>query len=460
MQPPVSELPEQEIKETFDLKSGYEAPATLRILTIHRAAMADYMRRRFAVEGLSAMEKSYVNYYATTYPDIEIAKPLAVDDDPVNNLFRVAEEYIIKGFWQSSDDQDRREGNFYPLIIDDVIQQPTTRIRTMPLKITHPLYYRQKTEVLLPDHWNIEPQSSRIEDEAMVYTSKVNYRNNRLTLVYDYQTKKDHLQAIQTKEHIAKLKQIRSDLGYKIYISNPQIAAQPGDSTESTNRTFLMLTLIVVALAVITAVRVYHYDPASPIIKASSQSDLQGIGGWLIFIAISLIIQPLRLAWQIASLWIEYPPPVWNVLTMPGSDSYHWLWQPVIMFELSANICWFVFALLMLVLFFKKRQAFPKLYMIYLFTTLAINLVDYFIVEGIPAVAENAEINDKSEIIRYAVTVCLWSYYLVKSQRVKNTFVEQAAPQSPIQQQIERPTTPPPIISKPPVNAPVINQSR
>ena len=114
----------------------------------------------------------------------------------------------------------------------------------------------------------------------------------------------------------------------------------------------------------------------------------------------------------------------------------------------------------MLVLFFKKRQAFPKLYMIYLFTALAINLVDYFIAEGIPAVAENAEINDKTDIIRYGVTVCLWSYYLVKSQRVKNTFIEKAAPQSPIQQQIERPTIPPPIISKPPVNAPGIDPSR
>lgn len=460
MQTPVSELPEQEINETFDLKGGYEQPVTLKILTIHRAETADYMRRSFATEGLRAMEKSYVNYYATTYPDIELARPLAVNDDPVNNLFRVAEEYIIKGFWQSSDDSDRQEGKFYPLVINDLIQQPTTRIRTMPLKITHPLHYRQKTEVLLPDDWDIEPLSNRIEDEAMVYTSKVNYRNRRLTLVYDIQTKRDHLQAIEAKEHIAKLKQIRSDLGYVIYISNPQSVAQPGDSTESINRTFLMLTLFVVALAVITAVRTYHYDPACPTIKASSQCDLQEIGGWLILISISLITQPLRLAWQAATLWIEYPPQVWNALTVPGSDSYHWLWQPILMFELSVNICWFVFALLMLVLFFKKRQTFPKLYMIYLFTTLALSLVDYFVADYIPAVAENADISAKKEIIRYGVTVCIWSLYLVKSQRVKHTFVEKAAPQIPIQQQIERPTIPPPIISKPPVNAPVINHSR
>jgi len=142
MQTPVLELPEQEINETFDLKGGYEQPASLRILTICRGEMADYMRRRFAAEGLRAMEKSYVNYYAKTYPDIELAKPLGVDDDPVNNLFRVVEEYVIKGFWTSSDDSDRLEGNFYPQVIDDVIQQPTTRIRTMPLKISHPLFYR------------------------------------------------------------------------------------------------------------------------------------------------------------------------------------------------------------------------------------------------------------------------------------------------------------------------------
>ena len=221
-----------------------------------------------------------------------------------------------------------------------------------------------------------------------------------------------------------------------------------------------MLTLFVVALAGISAVRTYRYDPASPIIKASSQRELQGIGGWLILIAISLIIQPLRLAWQIGTMWIEYPPHVWNALTVPGSNSYHWLWQPVVMFELSANICWFVFALLMLVLFFKKRHAFPKLYIIYFFTTLSLNLVDYFVADCIPAVAKNADISDKKEIIQYGVTVCIWSFYLMKSQRVKNTFVEKATPQNPIQQHIKRPALPPPAISKPSRDGPGISHSR
>ncbi|UCD82758.1 MAG: DUF3857 and transglutaminase domain-containing protein, partial [Desulfobacterales bacterium] len=243
MQTPVLELPEQEINETFDLKGGYEQPAALRILTIYRGDMADYMRRRFAAEGLRAMEKSYVNYYAKTYPDIELAKALGVDDDPVNNSFRVVEEYVIKDFWTSSDDSDRLEGNFYPQVIDDVIRQPTTRIRTMPLKISHPLFYRQKTEVLLPDHWDIEPLSNRIEDEAMVFTSNVTYHDRRLTLLYEFQTKKDHLPAIDVKEHIAKLKQIRNDLGYMIYISKSQSVAQPEASAKSINWTFLMLAL-------------------------------------------------------------------------------------------------------------------------------------------------------------------------------------------------------------------------
>ena len=461
MQTPVPELPEQEIRETFDLKGGYEKPVTLRILTIYRTEMADYMRRSFAADGLRAKEKSYVNYYATIYPDIELVKSIAVDDDSVNNLFRVSEEYHIKGFWQSANDSDHLVGKFYPSAINDVIQQPATRIRSMPLKISHPLYYRQKTVVILPDHWDIEPLSERIEDDAMLYNSRVSYRDRRLTLVYDFKTKKDHLQAVAAKDHIAKLKQIRSDLGYNIYMSNPQSTTQAGDSTQNINWTFLMLTLSVVALAGIIAVRAYRYDPAIPVIKASSPGDLQGIGGWLIFIAISLIIQPLHLAWQIATMWIEYPPQVWNVLTVPGANSYHWLWQPLLMFELSVNICWFVFALLMLVLFFKKRHTFPKLYIIYFFTTLSLNLVDYFIADCIPAVAENADFNDtKKEIIQYGLSVCIWSFYLMKSQRVKNTFVEKAAPQNPIQKHIKRRALPPPTIGKPPKDAPGISHSR
>lgn len=444
MQTPALKLPEQEINETFDLKGGYAQPATLRIRTIYRGETADYMRRRFAAEGLRTKEKSYLNYYARNYPDIKIAKPMAVDDDSVNNLFRVTEEYVINSFWTSSEDSDQLEGSFYPQIIDDLIEQPTTRIRTMPLRISHPLFVRQKTDVLLPDHWDIDPLSNRIEDEAMAFTSSVAYRNRLLTLVYEFQTKKDHLQAIAVKEHIAKLKQIRNDLGYMISISKSAPVAQREASTHSINWTFLMLTLFVLALAVISAVRVYHYDPVEPIVKMSTRKDLQGIGGWLFLIAISMVIQPLRLAWQIATLWMAYPPQVWNTLTVPGSDSYHWLWQPVLMFELSVNISWFVFALLMLVLFFKKRQSFPNIYVIYLFTTLALSLMDYFFADGIPAAAEKTDIRYQKEIIRYGVYVCIWTFYLMKSRRVRNTFVKKAAKQNPVQRDMEPALTPRP----------------
>ena len=92
--------------------------------------------------------------------------------------------------------------------------------------------------------------------------------------------------------------------------------------------------------------------------------------------------------------------------------------------------------------------------MIYLFATLALNLVDYFIADGLPAAADKADTSYQKEIIRYGVHVCIWSFYLMKSKRVKNTFVEKAAKQNPAQRHMKGALTPPPKIIKSPWNTP------
>ena len=109
---------------------------------------------------------------------------------------------------------------------------------------------------------------------------------------------------------------------------------------------------------------------------------------------------------------------------MSGSEAYHPLWQPLLIFELVFNILSLVFSILMVILFFQKRYTFPKIYIIYLFTTLAGLTIDYFVARAIPFIREQKTAKDSAEIIGYGISVVIWGLYFLKSQRVKNTFVE------------------------------------
>jgi hypothetical protein len=151
----------------------------------------------------------------------------------------------------------------------------------------------------------------------------------------------------------------------------------------------------------------------------------RGIGGWLIIVAIGLFIWPLRL---LLLCYKTYVPIFQNnyleALTTPGTESYHGLWGPLIVFELTGNAVFFVFCIVLIVLFFRKSPLFPRLYI----TCLALNVVfvagDFFISDLIPAVSAESDTESVTELIRSIVGAAVWIPYMLVSERVKNTFVK------------------------------------
>src|SRR4029079_3067673 len=88
---------------------------------------------------------------------------------------------------------------------------------------------------------------------------------------------------------------------------------------------------------------------------------LNGIGGLLILLAIGQVLLPLRFAkptWDVLSLSTNTSS--WRSLTDPIESSYHPLWAPTLLFELFLNVGAFIFALLLIALFFTKKAAWRR----------------------------------------------------------------------------------------------------
>ncbi len=154
--------------------------------------------------------------------------------------------------------------------------------------------------------------------------------------------------------------------------------------------------------------------------------ELKGLGGWLILICLALIITPLHLMF---SLFNDFAPILlenyWEILTTPGTEAYHYLWGPLIISELITNSVLIVFSLYLLFLYFTKSYRFPKLMIIFYILNLFILVGDYIFANMIPEIANDTNLETVREILSTVAATLIWIPYLLKSKRVKNTFVKE-----------------------------------
>lgn len=148
------------------------------------------------------------------------------------------------------------------------------------------------------------------------------------------------------------------------------------------------------------------------------------IGGWLILVAIGLVLTPLRfLVVVVKDLLPVFSGETWSILTTPGTEAYHPFLAPLLIFELIGNIAFVVFAIVVAIFFFKRQKIVPKLMIAFLFSNLAFVVIDYFVADSIPFIASQNDPESLRELIRVLIGCLIWVPYFLVSKRVKGTFV-------------------------------------
>jgi len=151
----------------------------------------------------------------------------------------------------------------------------------------------------------------------------------------------------------------------------------------------------------------------------------KGLGGWLILPAIGLFYLPVRLLISLNKDFLPiFAKGYWEILTTPGSEAYHHLWAPLIIFEISSNILFILFDVFLIFLFFTKSYRFPLLYIIFLVSNLLFVVGDFFFADFSPIIAAESDPDSLMEVARTIVAAMIWIPYFLVSKRVKNTFVK------------------------------------
>ncbi|MGH8015140.1 MAG: DUF2569 domain-containing protein [Candidatus Zixiibacteriota bacterium] len=149
----------------------------------------------------------------------------------------------------------------------------------------------------------------------------------------------------------------------------------------------------------------------------------EGLGGWLILVAIGLLISPLRIAgieFTILSVMLD---GTWSAISNSTSEFYNPLLAAIIPIEFALNLA-FIFGFIFLIyLFFTKSSIFPRWYIAIYLANLLVIIGDAVAVKF--AVPEQPLIDPETskEFLRSLMACVIWIPYMFKSKRVEATFI-------------------------------------
>ena len=148
------------------------------------------------------------------------------------------------------------------------------------------------------------------------------------------------------------------------------------------------------------------------------------IGGWLILIAIGLVInllQDLNASLQVLKF---FDAPVWTRLTDPTSPAFHPNWKSAIIYQVFAVSLFMIFSVSAVILFFGRRRVFPTFFIVMVPIMFALSFVGHYLWGQIPVVANTGTHTRMTLVlILNFIALHIWIPYFLVSKRVQRTFI-------------------------------------
>jgi len=408
------------IIEEFDIKS-IDSSAHLRVSTKYTGYNADDQRISFAKNDIDKIQKQYLNFYSAIYPNIKEASKIKIIDNRNNhNELTVIENYTIDSLWvKSPEDNQILICEFYPLSIETYVSLNKSPKRTMPYHIRHPVNIEHETIVNLPEEWPINQENQVVKGNSFVYSYDINYTNKTLKLYHTYKTLDNHITPKETPEFISKHEKILDELSYLLTYNKNFLPENSGLSW-----ILVLISLLIISLSIYFAVRIYkNYNVK---INEASKKYNQ-IGGWLVLIAIGLVLTPFRVFYELIINAEEfYGIHTWNYIFQEHRSFNEFFLSLLIVFELIYNSIFIVFTIFLIILFFKRRSIVPRMMIIFYASTFLIITLDTFVAFGLNAelYSEAEKVQAFKDISRSFFSAVIWIPYFLISKRVKATFTE------------------------------------
>ena len=417
MPDPGANVHRHEVHTVFDATGGRGKTVGMQVTTVYEGESADAMRDQLASQSHDELQRRYLNFYATYYPEVAVQQPFMVSDDDAANRMTVTEYYTVGDPWKRADASKRYEASFYSPEIDAQLRAPERTVRGGPLALLYPQTVTSVTEIRLHKDWKLDLEPANVDDPAFRFSDETRSKGPVVTVTERLETLVDHVPADRIASYVAHVRSARDALGVRLYMPDAAAAGASG----GLNLPVALLGVMMAAGALWLARRAWRHDPPP---RGAPEGAPRGLRGWLILPGISIALTPFVMAKDFWNLMPSYASDVWSRLTVAGGAHYSAWWAPLLLLELGVNIALLVFSVLLPLLYFRRRTSLPRAYIAFFSASIVARILDQCVPALLPGVGGSGDARESAALIRDAMATVIWVWYFLVSRRVKATFVE------------------------------------
>lgn len=397
------------IKEQYTVHNT-DSVADFTVESEYYGYEANNMRGSFTNRTREAVENGFLDFYSSNYPNIDWQQDsITINDNKNLNKFCLKEHYRIPDLCNKSKDSSKTTIEIEPVNLYSFLSTSSDRIRTMPMKLYHPIDIEYEMTLKVSDfNMDLEPESIVIKNDNIYFSLNIKPNGDSVKHTYRYKTLKDHVLPEETKQYFKDLEQLYNICTHAYDMDNNETPVKD-------NVNWIVIAVMIIAFIPMAKVykRLYNLNVGNN----STQLVPRKIGGWLIILIIGIISSVLVEVITIynegflgMNLWINY----YN--SYPDNFSLYALIIGAIIF---INIAIVGLQVLILILIFKRRNCVPKLYISYIIITVAFSVIVYFTLNMFFGIKDA----DHNGMLKYIIIACIWVPYFTNSKRVKATFL-------------------------------------
>ncbi|OOQ61446.1 DUF3857 domain-containing protein [Mucilaginibacter pedocola] len=399
------------LTENFKVPEDEKGTAQLEVISTYTLNEADRIRDKLASGSMAETEKSYLEYYAKTYPKIEAAADsVTVKDDTENNEVTTIEHYRIPNYFKpDKEEQGRYYASFFASYINNQLPDIANNAK-LPVSLNFPANIEYKVNVVMNNGWNIDKTSTTIDRESYIFKSQVSALADTLTLDFNFNSRKDLIAVNKLDEARADFKRMADEELSFSFTYTPDASKLPFKFN------YWMLAFVVGFGTILALIGLKLYRTQTRGIVFERGATFIPIGGWLVLVALGLALTPFAVGYTMID-GDYFNLRTWNTHTAGVNDI---AFKTLFSLEAAGNVLLIAYAAFCFILLMNKRDIAPQ-YIIGFYAYAALFAIADCI--SIGAITDNVGEHMVSGTIRDIIKAAIVISYFKRSVRVEQTFI-------------------------------------